>query len=71
LTLLKGVFNEEVLQNFINRLKNERDLSARTIRSAYGIVCEVLKTASRKNAFDVSILSEISLPRENKVVRAW
>ncbi|MED4403729.1 tyrosine-type recombinase/integrase [Metabacillus fastidiosus] len=63
--------NEQVLQNYINDLCNKRELAPKTVRTAFGIVSEVLKKASRKNAFEVHILSEINLPRENKIVRAW
>lgn len=63
--------NEKVLQNYINRLHNERNLAPKTIRTAYGMVSEVLKKAARKNAFDISILTEINIPKESRVIRAW
>ncbi|WP_339145474.1 MULTISPECIES: tyrosine-type recombinase/integrase [unclassified Sutcliffiella] len=63
--------DETILQNYINQLHSERKLAPKTIRAAYGIVSEVLKKASRKNAFDISILTELSIPKESKVIRAW
>ncbi|MCM3616649.1 site-specific integrase [Sutcliffiella horikoshii] len=63
--------NEEILQNYINRLHNERNLAPKTIRTAYGMVSEVLKKAARKNAFDITILTELNLPKESRVIRAW
>ncbi|WKT37509.1 site-specific integrase [Bacillus amyloliquefaciens] len=63
--------SEEVLQAFVNRLHNERNLAGKTIRATFGIVGEVLKKSSRKGAFDVEILREINLPTENKRVEVW
>ncbi|MGF9603102.1 site-specific integrase [Bacillus subtilis] len=62
---------EEVLQSFVNRLHNERNLAGKTIRATFGIVGEVLKKSSRKGAFDLEILREINLPTENKRVEVW
>lgn len=62
---------EEVLQSFVNRLHNERNLAGKTIRATFGIVGEVLKKSSRKGAFDLEILREINLPTENKRVEIW
>ncbi|MEC1344886.1 site-specific integrase [Bacillus haynesii] len=62
---------EEVLQHYINRLHNERKLAPATIRTAYGIVAEILKKASRKGAFDLAILDDINLPPENRVSKVW
>ncbi|WP_256702613.1 N-terminal phage integrase SAM-like domain-containing protein [Bacillus sp. CBA7126] len=55
---------EEVLQHYINRLHNERKLAPATIRTAFGVVAEVLKKASRKGAFDLAILDDVTfLPK--------
>ncbi|MED3000704.1 site-specific integrase [Bacillus velezensis] len=62
---------EEVLQSFVNRLHNERNLAGKTIRATFGIVGEVLKKSSRKGAFDIEILREVNLPTENKRVEVW
>ncbi|MEC1554319.1 N-terminal phage integrase SAM-like domain-containing protein [Bacillus haynesii] len=62
---------EEVLQHYINRLHNERKLALATIRTAFGIVAEVLKKASRKGAFDLAILDDVNLPPENRISKVW
>ncbi|WP_105978970.1 site-specific integrase [Bacillus paralicheniformis] len=62
---------EEVLQHYINRLHNERKLAPATIRTAFGIVAEVLKKASRKGAFDLAILDDVNLPPENRISKVW
>lgn len=62
---------EEVLQHYINRLHNERKLAPATIRTAFGVVAEVLKKASRKGAFDLAILDDVNLPPENRISKVW
>lgn len=59
------------MQAFVNQLHNEHNLAGKTIRATFGIVGEVLKKSSRKGAFDLEILREISLPTENKRVEVW
>jgi integrase len=63
--------DDKILQNFIFTLHNKRELAPSTIRATYGIVSEVLGSASRKGLFDKRLLSDISLPREVKKLRVW
>ncbi|WP_413381197.1 tyrosine-type recombinase/integrase [Alkalihalobacillus sp. 1P02AB] len=63
--------NEDIIQNYIMKLHKERNLSPATIRTAYGIVAEVLKKALKKRLIKEDFLSDISLPREIKKDRAW
>ncbi|MEK3855913.1 site-specific integrase [Cytobacillus sp. FSL H8-0458] len=63
--------DDKILQNFIFTLHNKRELAPSTIRTTYGIVSEVLGSASRKGLFDQMLLSDISLPREVKKLRVW
>ncbi|WP_100408426.1 site-specific integrase [Bacillus solitudinis] len=63
--------NEEIIQNYITTLHTERGLAPATIRSAYGMVVEVLKRAIKKRIITEDFLSDISLPREVKRIRVW
>lgn len=63
--------DDKILQNFIFTLHNKRELAPSTIRTTYGIVSEVLGSASRKGLFDKMLLSDVSLPREVKKLRVW
>ena len=63
--------NENVLQNYIVRLKEERKLAPATIRTAYGIVTEVLALAMRKKLINPIYFDEVSLPPEEKHLRVW
>ncbi|ARK30749.1 site-specific integrase [Halalkalibacter krulwichiae] len=62
---------EELIQSYIMTLHKERGLAPATIRSAYGVVAEVLKKAMRKGLLKEDVLSDISLPREVKKIRVW
>ncbi|MBM7587940.1 integrase [Bacillus pakistanensis] len=64
-------FNESILQNYIQVLCKERELSPATIRAAYGIVSEVLYKASQKGILNKSMLDDIALPRIPKKLRVW
>ncbi|WEY95975.2 tyrosine-type recombinase/integrase [Bacillus subtilis] len=63
--------NEAVLQEYVNRLVRERNLSAVTIRTAYGIVAEILKKVSKQSTFNYNIVNDVSRPVDNKIVRSW
>jgi integrase len=63
--------NEDIIQNYIMTLHKQRGLAPATIRTAYGIVAEVLKKAIKKGILKDDFLSDISLPREVKKIRVW
>lgn len=63
--------NEAVLQEYVNRLARERNLSAATIRTAYGIVAEILKKVSKQSTFNYNVVNDVSRPVDNKIVRSW
>ncbi|WGE37748.1 N-terminal phage integrase SAM-like domain-containing protein [Bacillus stercoris] len=52
--------NEAVLQAYVNRLARERNLSAATIRTAYGIVAEILKKVSKQSTFNYNVVNDVS-----------
>lgn len=64
-------FNEAIIQDFIQVLYKERKLAPATVRTAYGIVSEVLYKASRKGLVNGAILDDIVLPRMEKKLRIW
>jgi integrase len=64
-------FNDNTVQHFINTLHNDRGLSPATIRATYGMVREIVYSASRKGYISDNLLHDISLPRETKKLRVW
>lgn len=61
----------KVLRNYILQLHQDRSLAPATIRTAFGLVAETIKSLSNKGVLDKGILEEISLPRETKKIKVW
>ncbi|MDV2683753.1 tyrosine-type recombinase/integrase [Alkalihalophilus lindianensis] len=63
--------DEKVLQHYIMELHQSRGLAPATIRTAFGIVGEIIKTLTKKGVLKSGILEEVSLPRQLKTIKVW